>query len=210
MMEIRNINGNSTRPTIGILGLQGAVEAHADMFAACGAAPRVVLRPADLEGIDALVIPGGESTTQKKLLDFNQLASGLVQRIAAGLPVLGTCAGLVMLAREVEGGTASKLNLMNIKVRRNAYGSQLDSFEAYIDIKGISGKFLAIMIRAPYIISVGEGVEVLATYEGRILAAREKHLWGCAFHPELSGDNRFHNMFLEYVKENMVPAATPA
>jgi 5'-phosphate synthase pdxT subunit len=190
------------RPTIGILGLQGAVEAHADMFAACGADIKIIISPADLEGIDALVIPGGESTTQKKLLDFNQLSSALAQKISEGLPVLGTCAGLVMLAKEVDGGSPSKLSFMNVKVKRNAYGSQLDSFETYVDIKGIEGQFPAIMIRAPYIMDVADGVEVLATFEGKILAAREKNLWGCAFHPELSGDNRFHRMFLDYVDEH--------
>jgi 5'-phosphate synthase pdxT subunit len=175
-------------PTIGILALQGGYAAHAKMFAEVGAQTREVRVPGDLQGLDALVIPGGESTTMTLGIEREALAEPLT-RFAATHPVLGSCAGLIMLDSE-------HLALMDITAQRNAFGRQIHSFEAPLQVAGLSGGPLrAIFIRAPWIERAGSGVEVLAELDGHPVAAREGNIWAVAFHPELGQDTRLHELF---------------
>ncbi len=182
---------------IGVLALQGAFREHRRALAKAGAAAREVRLPAELEGLDALVIPGGESTTIGKLMVSYHLLESVRELAAAGLPVFGTCAGLVMLAREVVEGEQPLLGLMDIRVRRNAFGRQVRSFEADLDLP-LLGKqpFHGVFIRAPWIESAGPGVEVLAEYQGHAVAARQDNLLVTAFHPELTEDLRLHRQFI--------------
>ncbi|MHB8158953.1 MAG: pyridoxal 5'-phosphate synthase glutaminase subunit PdxT [Thermoleophilia bacterium] len=212
--------------TIGVLALQGAFREHAMSLENCGAMARKVRRRRDLAGLDALVIPGGESTTIGKLMISYHLLDEIKGLGAEGLPMLGTCAGLVMLAREVVDAEQPLLGLMDIKVRRNAFGRQVKSFEAALDIPALvtgeetdAGKkppreektapetfvaarmFPGIFIRAPWIESAGPGVELLAEYDGHAVAAREGRMLVTAFHPELTDDLRLHELFLRMVYE---------
>ena len=179
----------------GILALQGDVGEHARALRACGADPVEVRSPSDLEGVDALVIPGGESTTMLKLIDRYELRDPLVKRIEAGLPVLGTCAGAVVLASRTTDGEAP-LGVLDLSVRRNAYGSQRESFEAEIEVAGV-GPLTAVFIRAPVFEDPGPGVEVLAAWAERPVVVRSGRLLATAFHPELSGTPALHGYFLE-------------
>jgi len=197
-------------PVVGILALQGAFREHADAIGQCGATARKVRRRRDLAGIDALIIPGGESTTIGKLMVSYHLLDEIRNLGAAGLPMFGTCAGLVMLAREVVDGDQPLLGLMDITVRRNAFGRQVRSFEAELEIPVLASQeqeplgdtnaaapFHGIFIRAPWIESVGNGVEILAQYDSHAVAAREGKMLVTAFHPELTEDLRLHRFFLE-------------
>src|SRR5579883_1598687 len=191
----------STRPPIvGVLALQGDFREHCKALAEVGAQPREVRLPADLDG---LIIPGGESTTIGKLMVAYDLQQPLRDLIAAGTPVWGTCAGLILLARETDNGLAEQplLATMHIRVKRNAFGSQGDSFETDLKIPALGDQpFHAVFIRGPAVESVDEGVEVLATLEdGTIVAVREGRLLGTAFHPEVAGDPRFHQYFLRLI-----------
>jgi pyridoxal 5'-phosphate synthase pdxT subunit len=171
---------------IGVLALQGDFEAHAGVLAELGAEARVVRTPADLEGLDGLVVPGGESTTMTLGIEREGLAEPLRDLIAAGTPVLGTCAGLIMLDRE-------HLGLMDLLARRNAFGRQIASFEADLELAGLDGGPLrAVFIRAPWVEEHGEGVEVLAEVDGHPVAVRQGSILAVAFHPELTGDARLH------------------
>jgi len=177
--------------TIGVLALQGDFEAHARMLAVLGANVREVRVPADLDGLDGLVIPGGESTTMALGIEREGLAEPLKGLARAGTPVLGTCAGLIMLDR-------AHLDVMDIVAERNAFGRQVRSFEADVDVAGIEGGPVhAVFIRAPWIADAGPGVEVLASVDGRAVAARQGDLLAVAFHPELGDDSRIHAAFLE-------------
>ena len=186
----------------GVLALQGDFREHARTLEAAGATPREVRVPAHLAEVDCLVIPGGESTAIAKLARAYGLVEPVRERAAGGMPVFGTCAGMIALANEIEGGEPL-FGLMDIAVRRNAYGRQVDSFEADLNIKGVDGDkpFHAIFIRAPLIESVGKGVEVLARVEKDnaevIVAARQGNLLVTSFHPELSHDVRFHRYFVK-------------
>jgi 5'-phosphate synthase pdxT subunit len=182
-----------------VLALQGAVAAHARALTRLGADPVEVRSPADLERIDAIVLPGGESTTMSKLLDANELFEPMAERLAAGLPALGTCAGMILLARRVIDGRADQRSFgsIDVAVRRNAFGRQIDSFEADLDVVGFpEAPVHAVFIRAPVVEEVGPGVEVLAAVDGRPVACREGTVLVTSFHPELSPDLRVHELFL--------------
>ncbi len=193
------------QPLIGVLALQGGFEAHERMLQGLGAGTRQVRVAGDLEGLDGLVIPGGESTTMTLGIEREGLAGPLRELAAGGVPVLGTCAGLIMLDSE-------HLDLMDMTAARNAFGRQIRSFEADLDIRGIPGGPLrAIFIRAPWITEHGAGVELLATLEGHPVAARQGSLMAVSFHAELGGDERLHRYFLELVGEYRgdVPVGQP-
>ena len=182
----------------GVLGLQGDFREHLDTFERLGTPAVDVRRPEQLDDIDALVIPGGESTTIGKLAAHYGFIPKLRQRVAQGMPVWGTCAGAIFIARDVPGHPHPLAELMDIRVRRNAFGRQLDSFEADLDVPALgTDPFHAVFIRAPLIEWVGDGVEVLSRLEnGTIVAARQGTLLATSFHPELTQDGRFHEYFL--------------
>jgi 5'-phosphate synthase pdxT subunit len=184
-------NGSSARAqVVGILALQGDFEAHAKMVRALGAEPREVRTPADLERLDALIIPGGESTVMTLGIEREGLAEPIRQLIRAGTPTLGTCAGMIMLDRE-------HLALLDVTTRRNAFGRQVRSFEADLDIDGIpGGPMHAVFIRAPWVTEHGPEVEILSRVEEHPVAIRQGNMLAVSFHPELSGDNRLHAMLL--------------
>jgi pyridoxal 5'-phosphate synthase pdxT subunit len=199
--------------TVGVFALQGDVREHLVMLDALGARAIGVRRVSELEQCDALVIPGGESTTMFKLARTFDLFEPIQQRIKEGLPVLGTCAGMIMLAERVEDGTADQETLggLDITVRRNAFGRQVDSFEGDVDFAGLEEPVHAIFIRAPWVEQTGPDVEVLARVDdgpaaGRIVAVRQGPLMATSFHPEVGGDARIHRRFLELVQA--VPGAT--
>jgi pyridoxal 5'-phosphate synthase pdxT subunit len=180
---------------VGLLALQGDFAAHAAMVRDAGGEP-VEVRTADqLAAVDALIIPGGESTTIRKLAHRFELIEPLRERAAAGLPILGTCAGLIACAREIADGDEPIIGCLDVTVRRNAYGRQVDSFESDVDVAGV-GVMRAVFIRAPRIERVGEGVEVLATRNDEPVAVRERNVVCVAFHPELTGDARLHQLLI--------------
>lgn len=188
---------------VGVLALQGAFREHENILAACGVEAEQIRKQQQLDKISALIIPGGESTTIGKLLNEFRLFEPVVKMGREGLPIFGTCAGLIMLAREIEGSAQPRLGLMDIRVERNAFGRQVDSFETSLDIKAIGGQpFRAVFIRAPYIIEAGRGVEVLASFREKIIFARQGRFLAAAFHPELTGDLRIHKYFLEKCVKN--------
>ncbi|HEX9467650.1 MAG TPA: pyridoxal 5'-phosphate synthase glutaminase subunit PdxT [Acidimicrobiia bacterium] len=184
---------------IGVVALQGAFREHREVLDALGVETVEVRVPEHLAALDALVVPGGESTTIGALLESSQLRGPLADRITDGMPVLGTCAGMILLAREVVDGRPDQrsLRVIDVVVRRNAYGRQRDSFEAPLDVEGLhGGPFPGVFIRAPRIESAGNGVEVLARYDEHAVLAREGAVWVTSFHPELSGDLRLHEQFI--------------
>jgi pyridoxal 5'-phosphate synthase pdxT subunit len=176
--------------TVGVLAIQGDFEAHAKVLSRLGATPREVRTPADLEGLDALVIPGGESTTMKLGVEREGLAGPLRELVRSGAPVLGTCAGLIMLDR-------SHLGLLDVEAKRNAWGRQVRSFEADLEMLGETVR--GVFIRAPWVADHGEDVEVLATVDGHPVAVRQGNILAVAFHPELDGDARLHEWLIERV-----------
>jgi 5'-phosphate synthase pdxT subunit len=184
---------------VGLLALQGAIGPHADALRALGAALVEVRTPDQLADVDALIVPGGESTTMSKLLDTSGLAQPLRDRLAAGMPTFGTCAGMIVLARTVLDGRADQnsYDAIDVTVRRNAFGRQVDSFEADLAIAGLDAPFHAVFIRAPFVEEVGEGVEVLAAVDGHPVLCRQGRVMVSAFHPELTGDLRLHEQFLQ-------------
>ncbi|MDP8937321.1 MAG: pyridoxal 5'-phosphate synthase glutaminase subunit PdxT [Actinomycetota bacterium] len=184
---------------VGVLALQGAVGRHADALARLGAVAVEVRTPDDLSGIDALILPGGESTTMSRLLATSGLFEPVAERLAGGMPALGTCAGMILLASGVLDGRPDQqcFAAIDVDVRRNAFGRQVDSFETVLDVDGLDGDpFPAVFIRAPVVERVGEGVEVLATVDGRPALCRQGNVTVAAFHPELSGDLRLHRVFI--------------
>ncbi|MDQ0221413.1 pyridoxal 5'-phosphate synthase glutaminase subunit PdxT [Peribacillus cavernae] len=189
--------------TIGVLGLQGAVREHVRSIEISGAAAVVVKKAEQLEGIDGLIIPGGESTTMRKLMNQYGFMEPLREFARKRKPIFGTCAGLIILAKHIEGFEEPHLGVLNVTVARNSFGRQIDSFEADLEIKGMEDPFTAVFIRAPHIIEAGEGAEVLAEYNGRIVAAREGQFLGCSFHPELTDDHRLTELFIEMIKESL-------
>ena len=188
-------------PTVGVLGLQGDFAEHQALLFDLGVAARVVRTVAQLDGIDALIIPGGESTTIAKLMDLYGLREPLVAFARSGRPVWGTCAGAILLARDVDELDRPGIQAMDIQIQRNAFGRQLQSFQSQVAIDGISdGEFPAVFIRAPAIIDVDASVEILATLpDGKIVAARQRNLLATVFHPELTTDVRLHNLFLSMI-----------
>jgi 5'-phosphate synthase pdxT subunit len=192
--------------TMGVLALQGDVREHLTALTSAGVHPLPVRRTRELEACDGLVIPGGESTTMFKLARTFDLFEPLRQRIKEGLPVLGTCAGMIMLADRVEDGTPDQETLggLDITVRRNAFGRQVDSFEGDLTFAGLADPVHAIFIRAPWVEESGPEVEVLARIDGgpaagRIVAVRQGPLMATSFHPEVGGDDRIHRLFVELV-----------
>jgi len=189
---------------IGVLALQGDFEAHIKMLEELGVEGKAVRLPKHLENLDGIILPGGESTTIGKLMALYGLDEPLQQKIREGLPIWGTCAGLILLACETDNALEGQplLASMHIRVRRNAFGSQRESFETDLTVPAIGeAPFHAFFIRGPAVESVGSEVEVLATLDdGTIVAVREGHLLGTAFHPEIGGDLRFHQYFLRIVQ----------
>jgi 5'-phosphate synthase pdxT subunit len=183
-------------PLVGVLALQGGFDAHLRMLRDLGADVREVRTPADLDGLDGLVMPGGESTTMTLGIAREGLAEPLRELVTSDVPVLGTCAGLIMLDRE-------HLNLMDIVAKRNAFGRQIRSFEADLDFPDLDEPVHAVFIRAPWIEEHGDGVEVLASVDGHPVAAREGGITVVAFHPELSGERRLHEQFLARVRARL-------
>ena len=180
-------------PLVGVLALQGDFQAHAKVLQRLGATPREVRTPAGLEGLDALIIPGGESTVMTLGIAREGLADPLRELARSGTPVLGTCAGMIMLDR-------THLGVLDIEARRNAFGRQLHSFEADLDIAGVTGGPVhAVFIRAPWAAETGPGVEVLAEVEGHPVAVRQGNVMAVSFHPELTGETRLHELLLAAV-----------
>ncbi|WP_246946176.1 pyridoxal 5'-phosphate synthase glutaminase subunit PdxT [Bacillus pinisoli] len=187
---------------VGVLGLQGAVREHVHALEQSGAEALVIKRPEQLEELDGLVIPGGESTTMRRLIDKYDFMKPLKEFAAQGKPMFGTCAGLILLANKIEGYDEPHIGVMDITVERNAFGRQKESFEAELMITGVAEDFVGVFIRAPYVVEVGEEVEVLSKHNERIVAVRQGQFLGCAFHPELTEDHRFAQYFVNMVKES--------
>ncbi|AXE25595.1 pyridoxal 5'-phosphate synthase glutaminase subunit PdxT [Streptomyces globosus] len=196
----------SNPPVIGVLALQGDVREHLIALAAADAVARPVRRPEELAEVDALVIPGGESTTMSKLAVLFGMLEPLRERVRGGMPVYGTCAGMIMLADKLLDGREDQETLGGIDmiVRRNAFGRQNESFEASIDFAGIGGGPVeGVFIRAPWVESVGAEVQVLATYDGHTVAVRQGSVLATSFHPELTGDDRVHAYFVDMVRAGL-------
>ena len=187
---------------IGVLALQGAFREHAEALTALGADVCLVKRPEHLGNVDAIVLPGGESTTMDKLLDSSELRAPLARRLQDGLPAFATCAGLILCAAEVIDGRPDQrsLGVLDVTVRRNGYGRQRESFEVPLAVRGLAdGDFPGVFIRAPVVERVGPAVEVLADYDGAAVLGRAHNFWFSSFHPELSGDLRLHQLFVKEV-----------
>ncbi|MFI5612985.1 pyridoxal 5'-phosphate synthase glutaminase subunit PdxT [Amycolatopsis sp. NPDC051903] len=212
------VTASGARPTVGVLALQGAVREHVAMLERAGAHAVPVRREAELSEVDGLVLPGGESTTMSRLLESFELLEPVRARIAGGMPAFGSCAGMILLARQVLDGRPDQQQLggLDVVVRRNAFGRQVDSFEVDLDFAGVGdGPVHAVFIRAPWVEKAGAGVEVLATVppaavpedhemgepEARIVAVRQGAVLATAFHPEITGDERVHRLFVELVRE---------
>ncbi len=201
----------SSTPIIGVLAVQGDVREHVVALERGGATAVTVRRPREVEAVDGLVLPGGESTTIDKLVRAFDLQQPLRARIADGLPVYGSCAGMILLADRLADGAAGQQTLggMDILVRRNAFGRQVDSFEEDLHIRELGGEPVrAVFIRAPWVEEAGEAVEVLARVEhgpaaGRIVAARQRNLLVTSFHPEVTGDHRVHRLFVDIVRQSL-------
>ena len=191
-------------PTIGVLGLQGAFRAHIHALADLGVEARDVRTPAHLEGVDALVMPGGESTTMSRLLTSSGLFDQIKARASEGMPIFGTCAGMILLATEVLDGRPDQrsFGVIDLTVQRNGYGRQLDSFETELDVAGLEAPFHGVFIRAPLVAATGDAVDVLAAHEGVPVLVRQGRVMAASFHPELTADNRLHERFVELVRDS--------
>ena len=192
----------SARTRIGVLALQGAFAAHAAALQRLGTHTEEVRVAADIEQCDALVLPGGESTTMSQLLETSQLFDPLAKRIAEGMPVFGTCAGMILLSKGIADGRPDQRSFaaLDIDVQRNGFGRQLDSFETEIGVHGLDRAFPAVFIRAPRISRIGSEVETLATHGGEPVLVRSKTVMAASFHPELADDDRVHQLFLNMVQ----------
>ena len=201
-MAAQRPSPNGAAPKIGVLALQGDVIEHVKMLRRLGVEAIEVRTPEDLAKVDALIIPGGESTTIGKLAVEYGLDEAIPARVRGGMPVYGTCAGMIALSKQASGGEPPLLRLMNITVRRNAYGRQVDSFETDLEIPAIGGRPVhAVFIRAPEIDAVGPDVQVLASLNGRPVLARQGNMLVSAFHPELTDDDRVHRYFVAMLKK---------
>ena len=189
-------------PTIGVLAIQGDFLEHGQMLKRLGVEAPEVRLPSQLDDIDGLIIPGGESTTIVQLIDIFNFRETLTEKVRGGMPVWGTCAGMIVIANHLADHRPEPLHLMDIEVSRNAFGRQVDSFETELEISELEGDpFHAVFIRAPVVNRVGERVKVLATLEdGRAVAVRQGHMLATAFHPELTNDPRVHELFLRIVE----------
>jgi 5'-phosphate synthase pdxT subunit len=195
-------------PLIGVLALQGDVREHRAMLERAGARTVAVRREEELADLDGIVLPGGESTTMSKLARTFGLFDPLAERLREGLPAFGTCAGMIMLADRIEGGVPGQETFggLDVVVRRNAFGRQVDSFEGDLDVQGFDDPFHAVFIRAPVVEELGTAVAVVATVAsgpgmGRIVTVRQASLLATSFHPEITGDPRFHELFVEMVRD---------
>lgn len=188
---------------IGVLAMQGAYDEHISILKSLEVHTVEIRNKEDLKEIDGLIIPGGESTTMGKLIRTLDIYDDLKEKIESGLPVWGTCAGMILLAKSIYEDNTKHLATMDIEVRRNAYGRQLGSFDTKSFVKGIGEDIEMIFIRAPYIESVGKKVEVLSVIDGNIVAAKENNMLVTSFHPELTEDNRVHKYFVNLVKNNI-------
>ncbi|HEX6151284.1 pyridoxal 5'-phosphate synthase glutaminase subunit PdxT [Nocardioides sp.] len=193
--------------TVGVFALQGDVREHLEVLGGLGVRALGVRRPSELDLCDALVLPGGESTTMAKLARTFELFDPIRKRLADGMPTLGTCAGMILLADRIEDGAAGQETFggLDVTVRRNAFGRQVDSFEGDIDVKGLVEPMHAVFIRAPWVEQAGPDVEVLARVEdgaaaGRIVAVRQGHLLATSFHPEVNGDPRVHGLLVDLIR----------
>ena len=191
-------------PRVGVLALQGDTREHLAALRECGAEPMTVRRRSELDAVDALVIPGGESTTMSHLLADIGLLEPLRSRLADGLPAYGSCAGMILLATEIldagaSGRQALPLGAVDMTVRRNAFGRQVDSFEGDLDFAGLDNPVHAVFIRAPWVERCGAGVQVLARAAGHVVAVRQGPVLATAFHPEMTGDRRIHRLFVDMV-----------
>ena len=190
-------------PLVGVLALQGDVREHLVTLAGLGVTARPVRRPAEFADLDGIVVPGGESTTICRLLDVFELRDPLTERLRGGLPAFGSCAGMIVLAAEILAGRPDQrpLRAVDITVRRNAFGRQVDSFETDLDVAGVGdGPVRAVFIRAPWVERTGPGVTVLARVGGHPVAVRQGSVLATSFHPEVSGDDRLHALFLQMVR----------
>jgi pyridoxal 5'-phosphate synthase pdxT subunit len=199
---------NSSGLRIGVLAVQGAFQEHIDVLRALGVDAVAVRLPEDLDGVAGLVLPGGESTTMRKLITRWELREPIRRLIDSGAPVLGTCAGMILLAREISDGDEPVFPLLDIRVKRNAFGRQLDSFETDFDVPVLGDRPVhAVFIRAPIVERVGDDVDVLAQLDdGRVVAVRQGSAIATAFHPELSGETRFHSLIATMASEWAEPA----
>jgi 5'-phosphate synthase pdxT subunit len=205
-----DLHGPGAGLVVGVLALQGDFREHRLMLERLGTRTREVRKAADLRGLDGLVIPGGESTTIHKLMEAYELVAPLREFAAQGGVVYGTCAGLITVARRTVEGTPPTLGLMDIVARRNAFGRQVRSFEADLVVAGLGDEPVrAVFIRAPWVESAGPGVEVLATFRGRVVAAREGAVLVTAFHPELTDDTRMHELFIRTIRRLQGEATAP-
>ena len=188
---------------VGVLALQGAFESHETVLRGLGCATQQVRTPDDLAKVNSLVIPGGESTTMSHLLLTSGLFDPLKERLVDRLPVFGTCAGMILLASHIEDGRPDQrcFSAIDIDVRRNAYGRQIDSFQTDLDVQGIDGDFHAVFIRAPQVVRYGPGVHILARHDDDVVLAREGAVLVASFHPELTHDDRIHRLFIEMLLE---------
>jgi 5'-phosphate synthase pdxT subunit len=186
---------------VGVLALQGAFSSHAKVLDSIGVATQEVRTPQDLSSVDALVMPGGESTTMSQLLESSELFEPIKKLIGEGLPVFGTCAGMILLASKIIDGRDDQVSFgaINIEVQRNAYGRQIDSFEADINVESFDRPFHAVFIRAPRIVKADGSVEILAEFGDDIVLAKQKNVLVASFHPELSPDKRIHEMFVKEI-----------
>ncbi len=186
-------------PTVGVLALQGAFAAHAAILERLGAATTEIRKDAQLDAVDALVMPGGESTTMSMLLERSGMLAPLRGRIADGLPAFGTCAGMILLSSEVMDGRPDQhvLGSIDITTRRNGYGRQTESFESDLDVTGLDSPFHGVFIRAPIVERVGDTVSVLASVDGDAVLCQQANVMVASFHPELAGDDRLHAMWLK-------------
>ncbi|HDR8072348.1 TPA: pyridoxal 5'-phosphate synthase glutaminase subunit PdxT [Bacillus cereus] len=186
---------------IGVLGLQGAVREHVKSVEASGAEAVIVKRIEQLEEIDGLILPGGESTTMRRLIDKYAFMEPLRTFAKSGKPMFGTCAGMILLAKTLIGYEEAHIGAMDITVERNAFGRQKDSFEAALSIEGVGEDFVGVFIRAPYVVEVADNVEVLSKHGDRMVAVRQDQFLAASFHPELTDDHRVTAYFVEMVKE---------
>lgn len=187
---------------IGILALQGAFQEHKNILDSLNVNNSLIKTKEQLEDIDGIILPGGESTAMGKLLRDFDILEPLKEKIKNGFPVFGTCSGMILLAEKISNSDVVHLGVMGIEVKRNAYGRQLGSFETLGDFKGIDKKVKMVFIRAPYVENIKEGAEILSVVNGNITAVREKNMLAVSFHPELTDDTSVHEYFLDIVKKN--------
>jgi 5'-phosphate synthase pdxT subunit len=183
--------------TTGVISIQGDFSKHLEVLSRIGAQAKEIREPRDLAGVDRVILPGGESTTVGMLMQRWGLAEALVERVRSGIPIWGTCMGMILMATEIEDREQFSLGFLDITVRRNAFGPQIYSFEDALDFEPIRRQVVGVFIRAPIVVRHGPNVEVLSTYQGKVVAVRQGNCVGTSFHPELTADDSIHRWFLE-------------